>query len=343
MTPLDARPLLARFESVLARHALGAPGRYARWTLPGRDASREVGPNPYGSADAANLLYTLGRFPRQPAERAAWVDALRDFQAPVTGSERASGGLFHEPTHHPLHTTAHCLGALELFDAGPRHPLAALAPLAADPAATEAFLDGLDWTGAPWQESHRGAGLYAALVLADAVDAAWVERFFAWLARECDAATGLWRAGCVPRPEGLDLRFPHLAGSFHYLFCLEHGRRAHPFPSALVDTCLELRATRAFPFASSVGFAELDWIYCLHRAARQSGHRLSEARQALRELGCAYLEFLTSLDPDTDPGLDDLHALLGAACALAELQAALPGEVRSDRPLRLVLDRRPFV
>ena len=46
---------------------------------------------------------------------------------------------------------------------------------------------------------------------------------------------------------------------------------------------------------------------------------------------------------ETDDGLDDLHALFGTLCALAELQQALPGEIRTARPLRLVLDRRPFI
>ena len=49
------------------------------------------------------------------------------------------------------------------------------------------------------------------------------------------------------------------------------------------------------------------------------------------------------LDPATDEGLDDLHALFGTVCALAELQAALGDQLGSDRPLRLVLDRRPFI
>ena len=38
-----------------------------------------------------------------------------------------------------------------------------------------------------------------------------------------------------------------------------------------------------------------------------------------------------------------MHRLFGSICALAELQAALPGELRSDKPLKLVLDRRPFI
>jgi hypothetical protein len=70
---------------------------------------------------------------------------------------------------------------------------------------------------------------------------------------------------------------------------------------------------------------------------------MDPARNALRGLAAEFVSFLGELDPETDPGLDDLHALFGAACALAELQAALPGAIRTERPLRLVLDRRPFI
>lgn len=38
-----------------------------------------------------------------------------------------------------------------------------------------------------------------------------------------------------------------------------------------------------------------------------------------------------------------LHMLFGSVCALAELQTALPGKIITEKPLRLVLDRRPFV
>ena len=42
-------------------------------------------------------------------------------------------------------------------------------------------------------------------------------------------------------------------------------------------------------------------------------------------------------------GLNDLHALFGALCCLADLQTALPGLIRTERPPKLVLDRRPFI
>ena len=41
--------------------------------------------------------------------------------------------------------------------------------------------------------------------------------------------------------------------------------------------------------------------------------------------------------------LIDLHMLFGSVCALAELQSALPGMIITEKPLRLVLDRRPFI
>jgi hypothetical protein len=332
MPSLD--PWLARVEEIVAAHALDTAGSYARWRAPG--PYRQLGPNPYGSADAANLLYTLDRMPRDAQTRAGFVAALRSHQ------DRASG-LFREATHDPIHTTAHCLGALELFDAAPAHPLAALAPLEA-PGALEAFLDGLAWRADPWLESHRGAGVWAARVLAGEASAAWQERWFAWLARECDPRSGLWRRGCVAPPFAWGTsRFPHLAGTFHYLFDHEHARRPHPYPGALLETCLEIARGREWPLGETVGFAEIDWVYCLARAHAQSGRRREDVLAALRDLARHYADFLLALDLDADDGANDLHRLFGAVCALAELQRVLPGELRSRRPLRLVLDRRPFI
>ena len=321
---------------ILERHALDSPGAYRRFTRPARDGDRDLELNPYGCADAANLLYTLGRLPRSPEVRAEWVSMLRSLQDP-------SDGLFREATHHPIHTTAHCLAALELFDAAPLYPLEGLAHLR-DPEAMLDFLEDLDWAGNPWIASHRGAGLYAALHLAGETDPDWEASYFGWLAVHTDPGTGLLRAGAVPVGRSGDLLlFPALAGTFHYLFNQQHARQPHPHPEALVDTCLDIEARALFPFSKFVGFAEVDWVYCLNRALRQCGHRFQEAREALRRFASRHVEFLVGLDPASDPGLDDLHALFGTLCACAELQQALPGEIRTRRPLRLVLDRRPFI
>lgn len=333
---LDLRPLLERVTRAVEAHALGRPGAYRRWTRPRAGAEAAAGPDPYGCADAANLLWTLGVLPEDDAVRAAFVAALREQQEPDTG-------LWREATHHPIHTTAHCVAALELFDARPLHPLRALHPLR-EPGALEGFLDGLAWRDDPWRASHQGAGAYAALVVAGEADADFEARFFRWLEREVDPASGLLRRGCVPpvARAGPDL-FPHLAGTFHYLFDYEHRGRALPHSEARIDACLAIFERRLFPLAHYVGFAEIDWVYCLTRALRRTDHRRAEAEAALRALGRRHLAFLSALDPDQHPGWDDLHDLFGAVCPFAELASALPGFVVAERPLRLVLDRRPFL
>lgn len=325
---LDLREIVRQSEALVARCNLGTPGAYRRHA---GDAGGEL--DPYGCADAANILYIIGRFPRAPADRAGWIAALQSMQDPVTG-------LYAEDTHHPIHTTAHCLAALELFDAA---PLTAPTSLLAHPAAQ--FLDKLDWQGSPWQASHRGAGIYVALVLADAAPPGWVESYFEWLWAEADPATGLWRRGRVDpvAHSGVTTRFPHLAGTFHYLFNHEYARRPLRYPERLVDTCLGLRTEGLFPLGQRVGFAEIDWVYCLNRALRQSHHRPAECRAALEDFAEQYIAFLQGLDFGRDPALGDLHQLFGMLCALAELQQALPGLLVTDRPLRLVLDRRPFI
>ena len=345
----NLQPFVDSIASILSSHNLGAPGAYRRWNsqpYPGASV-RDLGLNPYGCADAANLLYTIHHFPQDALERAAWIATLR-------GLQQAESGLFHEATHHDIHCTAHCLAALELFDARPAHPLAALAALR-EPAAMLALLGALDWARNPWRESHRGAGLYAALVLAGEVGPDWEDAYFRWLAAENDPVSGLWRRGCVAsvnenRAAGANQGagasrsiFPHLAGSFHYLFNHEYARRPLPHPAALVDTCLEIRRADPFSLGAAVGFAEVDWVFCLTRALRQSGQRYSEARTALEDFCAEYIPFLLGLDAASDEGLNDLHTLFGAACCLAELQSALPGLLRTDKPLRLVLDRRPFI
>jgi hypothetical protein len=331
---IDLRGWIDDIAEIVHAHE-SRPGAYRRWTRPENDPSGGI--NPYGCADAANLLYTIGRFPGQAELRRAFVGVLQSFQ-------ETESGLFREATHHEIHTTAHCIGALELFESRPLHPLRALLSLT-DTDEMERFLDGLEWRSDPWHASHRGAGLYAALVGSVAVSADWEDRFFDWIWEETDPSTGLLRRDRVEavRIGGLTTRFPHLAGTFHYLFCLEHARRPLRYPDRLVDTCLELFETRDFPLGISIGFAEIDWVYCLTRSLRQSGHRFSECRAALERFARPYLDYLLSLDLAGDPGADDLHRLFGALCALAEIQRALPGLVRTDPPLRLVLDRRPFV
>lgn len=319
--------IMTKVMTSVADHSLGQPGQYRR--APGGAL------DPYGCADAANIFYSVGRFPADPTERAQWVATLQSFQ-------NAEDGLFHDPTHHPFHTTAYCIAALELFEARPRHPLRGMAHLA-EKDALLAFLDGLDWRNNPWNASHQGVGLYAARVLAGEATPEWEDWYFNWLWQEHDPQTGLWRRGCIGDVGGHGI-FPHLAGTFQYLSCYEAAHRQVRYPTPLLQTCIRLRAERLWPsLGRAIGFAEMDWVYCLSRALRHGGDIFREGQHALARFMEDYYWYLRRLDTATCEGWHDLHSLCGVVCCLAELQQALPGNFRSERPLRLVLDRRPFI
>jgi len=330
---IDMRSVVERVEATVRAHRLDAPGVYRRWLWQNAANDRSLGVNEYGCADAANILYTIGRFPGDRAEREDFTGTLQALQDPATG-------MFSEATHQPIHCTAHCIAALELFDARPLHALRGLWEFKSREG-LRAFLEKLEWAKHPWPQSHLGAGLYAALVLAGEADSDWQEWYFEWLWNEADPESGLWRKNCVPAAAG-EL-FPHLAGSFHYLFNQEYARRPLRYPDRMVETCLRIVATDDKYFCRGAEFADIDWVYCLNRSVRQCGHRFAECQEALRAFAVRYCAMLSAIDCGRDENWNDLHKLFGATCALAELQSALPGLIRTERPLRLVLDRRPFI
>lgn len=330
-------PLVEKIRAVVESHRL-APGAYRRWNWKNAACTRNLDASEYGCADAANILYTIGDFPESPEERAAFVAQLRAFQ-------HADTGLFTEPTHHTLHATAHCTAALELFDALPLYPLTGLDVFRTREGLT-ALLDGLDWVGNPWSQAHQGAGVFAALINTRCAPLTWQNDYFAYLDAVCDPKYGMSYAGAIDAPGSKPLCH-HLFGWFHYLFNYAYARRPFPHAEALLDTCIGLYRTQSWDqagiFGRAVNFREIDWVFTVHRAAAQTGCRFGECKALLRDFAARYLPYLDSLDWARDEGCNDLHMLFGAVCALAELQLALPGEIVSTRPLKNVLDRRPFI
>ena len=330
----DMQPIIRKTRESLAAHCI-APGQYRRWTRKPSWCDDSLGINAYGCADAANILYTIGEFPQDDAERSAFVRTLQSMQDPETG-------LFHEGTHLACHTTAHCIAALELFDARPLYPLKAFAFTNED-GALEDFLDNIGWMDEPSSPAgHLGAGIYAAMVNAGEASPDWCKRWYKWFWDHTDPEDGFWRKG--DRAAGSRLA-PHMrmGGSFHFLFCLEHGHQPLRYPEKIIDSCLAMYDTMPPHFFGSAHFLQIDWIYCLSRASRQTPHRFEEVREAVRRFAHIYIGYLLDADFRCDPSLDDLHLLFGSLCAAAEIQNFLRGEWHSDKPLKLVLDRRPFI
>ena len=229
--------------------------------------------------------------------------------------------------------------AVELFDAKPLYPFYEM-ECYKDLKQFEKMLEDYDWLK-KGKAAHAGAGIYAAFVITGAVGYEWIRGYFDIFNKYCDSSSGLWIS------EPCDEFSVHLrmGDAFHYLFNYSHFNEPFPYPDALIDSCISMYKNGNMPetFGRQFHFIEMDWVYCLNRASRQTPHRFFEIREILKSFAEDYVLYLESVDWDNDMGADDLHLLFGVTCCLAELQQALPGELISSVPLRLVLDRRPFI
>ena len=120
MNRINIEPILDFIEDVVKRHYLG-DGKYANWLWQDSNNTRQLGYNAYGCADAANILYTLDRFEEALNDSEKRIKALQ-------GKQDKDTGIFIDATHHDFHTTAHCIAALELYNAKPLYPLTAMMP-----------------------------------------------------------------------------------------------------------------------------------------------------------------------------------------------------------------------
>ena len=332
----NIQELIDIIKKTVETHKLENEGEYARYLWQNEKNDRKMGLNEYGCADAVNIMYTINDFPRDIEVRNSHVKVLQAFQNPESG-------IFHEETHNFIHTTAHCTAALELFDAAPLYKFKALEEYKT-PEGLIKLLEGLDWSdNYVWGHSHRGAGIYAALKLNDEIDEQWEKTYFEWLWENADPEFGFWKKGSINRNSE---KYYHYMGSgFHYLFNIEYAKMPLRYPEKIIDTCLEMYNNKliANNFGEKVNFIEMDWVYCITRSLRRCGHRREECMVALRKFATEHIEWLYSIDHQSHDEFNDLHMLFGTTCTLAELQTALPGELITKKPLRLVLDRRPFI
>ncbi len=328
----DLRPFIDQVEIIVRQHALGAPGEYRRWLWQDQKEGRDLASSPYGCANAVNILYTIGRLPAEPEERAAFVSVLQSYQDPESG-------LFSYPGNYESHTTAFLAGALDLLDARPLYRAVGFEKYYSREALF-AFLDQIDWQEAPWLGAHLGAGIYGSMVMTDTADDVWEDYYFAWLDSNADPLTGLWKKGETRKAP----LFHYLAAAFHYVFNCEYARRAIPYPKELLNTCIQAYEDgECGDFATSMGWSDIDYTYLLAHVQRRAGERYEETQSILRKIAEGLIGQLLAADVARSEQLNDLNTLFALVSALAVLQEALPGEIRTSKPLRLVLDKRPFV
>lgn len=330
MEKINIDCLVEEIKKCVAKHKLEKPGEYSRWLW----GDRNLGVNEYGCADAANIMYTVGNFPKNREEREGFVEAMQNMQEPDTG-------LWREATHHFIHTTAHISAALELFDASPKYKCTALEQYSTPDGIRELLEKEVDWSN-PWPQSHKGAGIYACLKNTGAMTNEWREAYFSWLWEHTSP-----KHGFIEFTDAQPPLYQSMAGGFHYFFNHEFERRPMRYPEKVIDSCIDLMNNELHGekkvMIQKCQFIELDVVYSLNRAMRQSPHRFYEAKAVLEDFAEKYIEMMLNLDYETNESFNDMHMLFGAVSCLAEIQAALPGKVITSHPLRIVLDRRPFV
>ncbi|NOU66629.1 hypothetical protein GC096_21530 [Paenibacillus sp. LMG 31461] len=325
----NIQPFLKKVRRSIDAHRISTLGGYSH------KISESLEADLYGTADAVILLYTIGELPPVgSSEHESLVKTLQGFQQP-------DDGLFNADSHHPVHRTAYAVAALELLDSKPCYPLTGLHHVKSREGIQE-WMESLDWAQMPWRESHKGAGIYAAMVLAGEVDQEWEQWYFAWLDQEADPETGFWRKGSIHNGAPL---FHHLASSFHYLFNQNYRKRPLRYPNQWVDTCLAMQVDGQIPLkAGALGFVELDVLYTLISVGEQTQHRANELQAMIKAIGNHLLSSITALADGPEDGLfEDMHSLCGTVCALALVQSVMPEQVNANRVLQKILDRRPFI
>ncbi|HVS51322.1 MAG TPA: hypothetical protein VHD62_03110 [Opitutaceae bacterium] len=304
----------------------GGAGQYAR--SPGQTTAEL-----YGVADMACIFYALGRLRPTEPERAQWAAAFQQFQKPDTGWL-----VEKSPTHDPLHNTAFALAAMELLDLRPQHPV----KMDAAYAHPREFLATLDWKNNVYIDSHKGAGVGAIHALVPELGTpAWFAEYFAACDALFDANNGMMGRD---KPAGGDS--DQVGGTFHYSFLYQHFNRRMPFPEQRIDAVLHTQMPDGYWRADNHLWLTLDAIYLMTRALRNRPHRFDDVVACVRGV-------MTNLVRDvyspagrkaTFVGRLAVHSVTAAISIAAEAQQFLGAqEVITARPLRLVLDRRPFI
>lgn len=312
------------FEPLLRRE--GGAGRYA-------NKPEDSFPELYGMADMACILHTIDGLHLSGQEREEWAELFQTFQTEQNGFFREKN-----PTHGLIHNTAHALASMNLLSIEPRRKVR----LNDEQREIAGYLEQLDWEKGVYEGSHVGAGIGAICALVPELrNPEWFDAYFQNCEKLLDPRNGMLGRN---KPQSGDA--DQIGGTFHYAFVFAHFKRPLPYPEQRLDAILGLQQEDGFWSPTNRLWLTFDALHLLTRTAAQCPHRLEEIRSVVRRVAkLLYNEFLSPVGRDwiLRTALP-AHSLLAAVSAAAEAQLFLGcEEVQSERPLCLILDRRPFI
>ena len=305
------------------------------------DYARRVGGNyveVYGTGDMACVLYTLDSLNPTPTENAEWASTLRAFQ------DSGSGYLIAKTASlSKVHNTAFTLGAMNLFDAQPDHPLT-FSRNFNTPELMQEYVESRDWTNGVYLGGEDVIGLASAFSLVPGtVSDDWFTALFDYFDDNLlDSNNGMIGRGTPPLGT-LD----QIGGTFHFAFLWEFYGRQVPYGEARIDSILGLRRSDGDWDTANIWWMPFDSIYMLTQAANATGHRVADVRECVESVLSLVLDRVMDESirqqtfVESDMGVHTMNGLMGL---FAVAQGYLgTDEVLTDRPLRLVLKKRPYI
>jgi hypothetical protein len=169
----------------------------------------------------------------------------------------------------------------------------------------------------------------------------WFNEYFATCDSMFDPNNGLMGKDKPPTGD-----FDQIGGTFHYAFLYSHFNRRLPYPEKRIDTIIGLQRPDGHWDATNQSWLTLDAIYLMTRTVRYCPHRIDDVNRTILKTIDALMNQMYSIEgrKKAMEGRLPVHTMTCAVSILAEAQQYFGAEViRSDWPLKLVLDRRPFI
>lgn len=286
--------------------------RFAEWDSRQRLAYGFGANNVYAYSDILNVNKCLPPHLKLGAnETCAIISNLKALQDPITG-------LFHEGSHHEIHTTACAFSALHRYGDTPNHGIPSLC-LEGRSTDICSLLDNVRWDVNPWRDSNMPAGLLTLTILMKSHDKSDVmeNSFFKWLDENLDSHYGFWKLGGLVTEDKAST-FPYIAAAFHFLFLYSFTGTTFTHQRELYKQCEPyLTDDRLMGFCKEPGYIEIDCIYCVIYYLRRNKDEL--AGRLLVDFTSRYLNGLATWFDNLRSS--DLHKLAGSMALYSELES----------------------
>jgi hypothetical protein len=227
---------------------------------------------------------------------------------------------------------------MQLFDLSPRYPL----NMGSEYSDISAYLNSLNWKTGVYTDSHKGAGIGSIYTLVPTLHStAWFSKYFETCDELFDPNNGM-----MGRDKSAGGDMDQIGGTFHYSFLYQFFNRQMLYPEKRIDAVLRLQQPNGYWSTSNHLWLTLDAIYLMTRTLRYCPHRYEDVRACVQRTLRALQQDVYSPEgrKTVFSKMDGVHSLTAAISIAAEAQNFLGiKEVITDWPLKLVLDRRPFI